>query len=97
MSTRDDQEPVTALAVSIERGASMVGVTGRHLRKEIDAGRLRIVRMGRRVLIPVEALRDYLKPVPAPVAEPKPSPAQRKKKPRTPPLEKRGKAASAQC
>ena len=66
MSTRSDQEPVTALAVSIERGAAMVGVTPRHFRKQLDTegGPIRTVRMGNRVLIPVDELRNYLKPAP---------------------------------
>lgn len=64
MSTRSDQEPVTSLAVGIERGAAMVGVTPRHFRKQLDTegGPIRTVRMGNRVLIPVESLRDFLKP-----------------------------------
>ena len=66
MSIINDTEGVTVspMAVSIERGAAMVGVTSRHLRKQLDAegGPIRTVRMGNRVLIPVESLRDYLKP-----------------------------------
>lgn len=79
MSTINDLESVTGpLAVSIDRAAAMVGVTGRHLRTQLDieGGPIRTVRMGNRVLIPVDSLRDYLKP--DPVAEPK-----RKNKPRT--------------
>jgi hypothetical protein len=66
MSTRSNQETVTALAVSIERGAAMVGVTPRHFRKQLDTegGPIRTVRMGNRVLIPVDELRNYLKPAP---------------------------------
>lgn len=65
MSRAIDLESVTdALAVGIERGAAMVGVTPRHFRKQLDTegGPIRTVRMGNRVLIPVESLRDYLKP-----------------------------------
>lgn len=65
MSTINDLESVTGpLAVSIERGAAMVGVTVRHFRKQLDTdgGPIRTVRMGNRVLIPVDGLRDYLKP-----------------------------------
>lgn len=62
MSTKTNQEPVTVLAVGIERGAAMVGVTSRHLRKQLDTdgGPIRTVRMGNRVLIPVESLHEYL-------------------------------------
>jgi len=59
----------------------MVGVTGRHLRKQLDieGGPIRTVRMGSRVLIPVESLRDYLKPPaePAPTAKEKLLPLRR--------------------
>ncbi|MGA2302248.1 MAG: hypothetical protein ABSG77_16325 [Candidatus Acidiferrum sp.] len=84
MSTSDDQEPVTALAVSIERAAAMAGgVTSRHFRKQLDieGGPIRTVRMGNRVLIPVDELRDYFK---ANVAMPTPAPEEKKreKKPR---------------
>jgi hypothetical protein len=70
MSTINETESVMdPLAVSIERGAAKVGVTPRHLRKHLDieGGPIRTVRMGTRVLIPVDALRDYFKP---PDAEP---------------------------
>jgi len=65
MSTINYDESVTdLLAVSIERGAAMVGVTSRHLRKQLDTdgGPIRTVRMGNRVLIPIDELRNYLKP-----------------------------------
>lgn len=65
MSRVIDLESVTdTLAVGIERGAAMVGVTPRHFRKQLDTegGPIRTVRMGNRVLIPVDELRNYLKP-----------------------------------
>jgi hypothetical protein len=65
MSRVIDLESVTSpLAVGIERGAAMVGVTPRHFRKQLDTegGPIRTVRMGNRVLIPVDELRNYLKP-----------------------------------
>jgi hypothetical protein len=72
------------LAVSIERGAALVGdVTPRHLRKylDINGGPIRTVRMGTRLLIPISSLREYLQ-APAP-AEPAPAEIKREKKPRT--------------
>lgn len=72
MSTINNSESVTEpLAVSIERGAAMVGVTPRHFRKQLDkeGGPIRTVRMGNRVLIPVDELRNYFKPS----AEPTPA------------------------
>jgi len=65
MSRVIDLESVTdTLAVGIERGAAMVGVTPRHFRKQLDTegGPIRTVRMGNRVLIPVDELRNYLEP-----------------------------------
>jgi hypothetical protein len=65
MSIINEAESVTdVLAVSIERGAAMVGgVSTRRFREELDfnGGPIRTVRMGNRVLIPVESLREYLK------------------------------------
>jgi hypothetical protein len=82
MSRINDSESVMEpLAVSIERGAELVGdVTPRHFRKQLDikGGPIRTVRMGTRVLIPMDSLRDYLKPP----AEPTPA-VKREKKSRT--------------
>ena len=88
MSTSDDQEPVTALAVHRARGrdggrrdVQALPKTTRH------RGRAnRTVRMGNRVLIPVDELRDYFK---ANVAMPTPAPKKRnarRSRARTPPL-----------
>lgn len=57
------------LAVDLQRGAKMVGVSVRHLWKQLDTngGPIRTVRMGTRVLIPIQSLRDYLKPPAQPV------------------------------
>jgi hypothetical protein len=78
MSIINDTEGVTELAVNIERGAAMVGgVSTRRFREELDVngGPIRTVRMGTRILIPVESLREYLK---APAAEAKPVKAEKK-------------------
>ena len=58
-----------ALAVDLKRGAKMVGVSDRHLWKQLDTngGPIRTVRMGTRVLIPIQSLRNYLKPPAEPV------------------------------
>jgi len=83
MSTINDAESVTEpLAVSIERGAARLGVTSRHLRKylDTDGGPIRTVRMGDRVLIPVDELRNYVKPPDKPAADTsKPPPAKTQK------------------
>jgi hypothetical protein len=61
------------LAVSIERGAALVGgVTPRHFRKflDINGGPIRTVRMGTRVLVPISSLREYLQAPAAPCRRP---------------------------
>ena len=60
------------LAVGVDRGAVLVGVTPRHLRKHLDfnGGPIRTVRMGTRVLIPISSLREYLQAPVAPTPDP---------------------------
>jgi hypothetical protein len=58
----------------------MIGVTDRHLWNEIKAGRLRTVRSGTRVLVPVQAIRDYLEPNPVAKSKLSPAPAKREKR-----------------
>ena len=72
MARKSDLDGVTSLAVSVPRGAAMVDVSDRHMWAEIKAGRIRTVRSGSRVLIPIDALKEYLKPEadsPAPQGE----------------------------
>jgi excisionase family DNA binding protein len=46
------KRPAERIAYSIAETAAMFGVTTNHLRARIDAGEIRSIRMGRRVLIP---------------------------------------------
>ena len=48
------------LAYSVKEVAVLIGVSARTVVREIQRGRLCAVRCGRRVLVPVEALEDFL-------------------------------------
>jgi|CZKY01.1.fsa_nt_gi excisionase family DNA binding protein len=52
---------VEKLTLGVAQGAAASGLSKRFLWDEIKAGRLRTVRIGRRVLIPVGALKEFLK------------------------------------
>jgi len=47
--------------LSVAQLRAEVGVSEGLLRQEIRAGRLRVARVGRRILVPVEAVNDWLK------------------------------------
>lgn len=49
------------LAVSFARAAELVGVSRNTLRRHAKLGRLRTVLLGRRRLIPYDALRDLVR------------------------------------
>ncbi len=48
------------LAYSAKEAAETLGVSERHVRDMISEGRIRTVALGRRLLIPVESLRELL-------------------------------------
>ena len=48
------------LAVSVNEGAAMIGIAGRTMRAWISVGRVRAVRLGRRVVIPVRELERLI-------------------------------------
>lgn len=48
------------IAVSVQRAAEMIDVSPFTIRKYVRLGKLRSVRVGRRVLVPVEALQDLI-------------------------------------
>jgi excisionase family DNA binding protein len=52
----------TRLALSIAEVAERTGVSGYTLRRMTKAGTLRVVRFGRRILIPTRELENLLKP-----------------------------------
>ena len=47
--------------LSLAQLRAQVGVSEGLLHKEIKAGRLRVARVGRRILVPVEAVNDWLR------------------------------------
>jgi excisionase family DNA binding protein len=47
------------LAYSVKEAATLIGVSGRTISREIQRGRLAVVRVGRRVLIPADALAAF--------------------------------------
>lgn len=52
--------PVTKQALSTEQAADAMSVSERTVRHLIDQGRLRHVRIGRRIVIPVSAIAEFL-------------------------------------
>lgn len=51
------------LAVDIREAARLLSVSPRSIRRYIESGRIRALRIGRRILIPVEGLSELLSPV----------------------------------
>jgi excisionase family DNA binding protein len=52
---------VEPLAVDIREAGRLLSLSPRTIRRHIQAGRIQAVRIGRRVLVPVEALTEMLK------------------------------------
>ena len=48
------------LAYSASEAAETLGCSERHIRDMVNEGQIRVVRLGRRLLIPAEALRELL-------------------------------------
>jgi excisionase family DNA binding protein len=49
------------IAVSVARAAALVGVSRATIRTYAKSGRLRIARLGRRVIVPVNALEQLVR------------------------------------
>jgi excisionase family DNA binding protein len=60
MENRDPPEDDYLLAVSVERAASMSGIGRTTLYAALTTGALRSLKVGRRRLIPVDALKAWL-------------------------------------
>ncbi|QDP95084.1 helix-turn-helix domain-containing protein [Microlunatus elymi] len=58
METKDSR--VSALAYRVEEAADAVGVSKSQIYELIRSGQLRTVKLGRRRLVPVQALADYI-------------------------------------
>jgi excisionase family DNA binding protein len=50
------------LAVDIREAGRLLSLSARTIRRHIQSGRLQAVRVGRRVLVPVEALTAMVRP-----------------------------------
>jgi excisionase family DNA binding protein len=50
------------LAVDIREAARLLSLSARTIRRHIQSGRIKAVRVGRRVLVPIEALTAMVKP-----------------------------------
>ena len=48
------------MAFSAKEAAETLGVSERHVRDMVSEGQIRVVRLGRRLLIPAESLRELL-------------------------------------
>ena len=52
--------PVTRVTYSIEEAAISMGVSSRHVHRLVHTGEMKALRSGRRVLIPADAIGEYL-------------------------------------
>ena len=57
------------LAYSVAEAAELTGLSKRTIAREIKRGHLRAVRVSRRVVIPAQALREFVGDVPSPSLE----------------------------
>jgi excisionase family DNA binding protein len=48
------------IAVGIKEAAVMIGVSPNTIRRQVAAGRLHTVRVGRRRVIPIDVLREFV-------------------------------------
>jgi excisionase family DNA binding protein len=65
MPTKPTSEPPPRLAYTLNEAAEAIGVSERQVRRYIADGTLTAKRPGGRVIIPVEALKAFLKSAPA--------------------------------
>ena len=56
----DNSQSAMPLTISVAQAATSSDLSPRFLWAEIKAGRLRVVRKGRRTLVPLSALREFL-------------------------------------
>jgi hypothetical protein len=55
-----DQKDPTTLAYSLVQSATALGICLTSLRKEVDKGHLRTIRIGRRRVVTQQALAEYI-------------------------------------
>jgi excisionase family DNA binding protein len=53
--------PATPLSLSIKESGAVLGVSANTVRRLVAAGRLPSIRIGRRRLVPVEALKEMVR------------------------------------
>jgi excisionase family DNA binding protein len=58
--SKRERNPVEPLAVDLREAARLTSLSVRTLRRHIRRGRLDVARVGRRVLIPMVALRQFV-------------------------------------
>ena len=58
------QALVASLAVGILEGARIIGVKRSTMYREINAGRIKALKLGKRTVIPIATLRAYLDSLP---------------------------------
>jgi excisionase family DNA binding protein len=56
-----ERAPVPKLALTVREAGEALGLSPRSVQELVAAGAIPVVRHGRRVLIPVEPLRDWLR------------------------------------
>jgi excisionase family DNA binding protein len=54
------KETTQRIAVSVQEGAKMLGISKPHFLPLIKEGKIRTIRIGRRVLVSVQSLREFV-------------------------------------
>ena len=71
-------EPLPRVALTVPQAALALGVSERTMWKILRTGKLRYARVGRRVLISVQALREFVNAGGAASLDPTPAPEERR-------------------
>lgn len=59
-ASETEPAPIAPLALGVPQAAEASGLSPRYLWDEIKAERLKVIKKGRRVLVPVDALKKFL-------------------------------------
>ena len=68
------EEATPRIAVSIQEGAKMLGISKPHFLPLVKEGKIRTVKIGRRILVSVQSLREFVDGRKAPDNSPENSP-----------------------
>ena len=63
---RKPPEPTPRISVSIQEGAKMLGISKPHFLPLIKEGKIRTIKVGRRILVSVQSLYDFVNGTKAP-------------------------------